>query len=85
MMNSERRCAVCAALVLGQRICSSSFRTCAQTFPIKDIGVLRAIETLYGIHQDVDDIERTAELWRPYRTVAAWYLWRYIDSEPVLY
>ena len=55
-------------------------------FPIKDIGVLRAIETLYGIHRkDVDDIERTAELWRPYRTVAAWYLWRYIDSEPVLY
>ena len=55
-------------------------------FPIKDIGVLRAIETLYGVHRkDLDDIYRIARLWRPYRTVATWYLWRYIDSEPVLY
>ncbi len=26
-----------------------------------------------------------AERWRPYRTVATWYLWRALDPAPVSY
>jgi DNA-3-methyladenine glycosylase II len=56
-------------------------------FPIKDIGVIRAMERLYELPRNVDvkvliDI---AETWRPFRSAATWYLWRLIDSEPVLY
>ena len=56
-------------------------------FPIKDIGVIRAMEQLYELPRNVDPaqlIER-AECWRPYRSVATWYLWRLIDGEAVLY
>ncbi|MAS80810.1 MAG: DNA-3-methyladenine glycosylase [Euryarchaeota archaeon] len=56
-------------------------------FPLGDIGVIRAVEKLYneGIEMDIAIIEQIAESWRPYRTVATWYLWRSIDSEPVMY
>ena len=56
-------------------------------FPLGDIGVIRAVEKLYneGRKMDIVIIEQMAESWRPYRTVATWYLWRSIDSEPVAY
>ena len=56
-------------------------------FPLGDIGVIRAVEKLYneGIEMDIAIIEQIAESWRPYRTVATWYLWRSIDPEPVMY
>lgn len=56
-------------------------------FPIKDIGVIRAMERLYELPRngDVNVLIDIAEVWRPYRSAATWYLWRLIDSEPVLY
>ena len=56
-------------------------------FPIKDIGVIRAMEALYELPRNVDrqQLVDIAETWRPFRSVATWYLWRLIDSEPVLY
>lgn len=56
-------------------------------FPIKDIGVIRAMERLYDLPRNVDPSQliTIAENWRPYRSAATWYLWRLIDSEPVLY
>ena len=56
-------------------------------FPIKDIGVIRAMERLYELPRNVDrgQLLDIAETWRPFRSVATWYLWRLIDSEPVLY
>ena len=56
-------------------------------FPIKDIGVIRAMERLYELPKngDVSVLLEIAEVWRPYRSAATWYLWRLIDSEPVLY
>ena len=56
-------------------------------FPIKDIGVIRAMERLYELPRNVDPAQLVAiaEKWRPYRSAATWYLWRLIDSEPVLY
>ena len=56
-------------------------------FPIKDIGVIRAMERLYDLPRNVDreQLVEIAAIWRPFRSVATWYLWRLIDSEPVLY
>ena len=56
-------------------------------FPIKDIGVIRAMERLYDLPRNVDAsvLIEIAETWRPFRSTATWYLWRLIDSEPVLY
>jgi len=41
-----------------------------------DAGLNRAFLGLYG---DAD-LKRVAERWRPYRSVACWYLWRHLDS-----
>jgi len=56
-------------------------------FPIGDVGVVRAIERLYSGGSDMSkqEILERSEKWRPWRTVATWYLWRSIDPEPVQY
>ncbi len=55
--------------------------------PLGDIGVIRAVENHYAQGQNLSKIqvEKIAENWSPYRTVAVWYLWRTIDAEPVEY
>ena len=56
-------------------------------FPLKDVGVIRAINQVYndGKKLDIDIIIKISDTWRPYRSVACWFLWRSIDSEEVLY
>jgi hypothetical protein len=56
-------------------------------FPIGDVGVVRAVEGLYndGGGMSTEELVGRAEQWRPWRTVATWYLWRSIDPEPVQY
>lgn len=48
--------------------------------PLGDLGVRRSIERAYGV-ADPAAMEQLAEErgWRPYRSVAAWYLWRLVD------
>ena len=55
-------------------------------FPVGDIGVVRAVERLYseGKRMSNDELIAKSQDWRPWRTVATWYLWR-IDPEPVQY
>jgi DNA-3-methyladenine glycosylase II len=61
--------------------------------PLGDIGLLRSAAKLYGWDDSGKDglkrikaqLEPNAEIWRPYRTIATWYLWRDLDAEPVLY
>jgi DNA-3-methyladenine glycosylase II len=55
--------------------------------PLGDLGVVRAMEKLYagGDELDRDALLALAEPWRPFRTVATWYLWRSLDPEPVEY
>ncbi len=48
-------------------------------FPDTDAGILRAIRLLYDVDQP-KKIESITEKWRPYRTVACWYLWKYLDT-----
>jgi len=56
-------------------------------FPLKDVGVIRAMNQLYnnGKKLEIDRIIEISDTWRPYRSVACWFLWRSIDSEEVLY
>ena len=56
-------------------------------FPIKDIGIIRAMNQIYGEGKPLglEKIIAISETWRPYRSVACWFLWRSIDSEEVLY
>jgi DNA-3-methyladenine glycosylase II len=51
---------------------------------VGDLGIRRAIEIAYGLAElpDPPTIERIAEPWRPYRTLACRYLWRSLDNEP---
>ena len=52
-------------------------------FPVGDIGVVRAVERLYseGERMSNDELIAKSQDWRPWRTVATWYLWRSIDPE----
>lgn len=42
-----------------------------------DAGLSRAVRLLYG---DSAEMSHVAERWRPYRSVACWYLWQHLDS-----
>ena len=55
--------------------------------PLGDVGLLRAVENNYsgGKKLKLEEVRGIADPWRPYRTVATWYLWRTIDAEPVNY
>ncbi len=55
--------------------------------PLKDVGLLKAIQFHYGTGTQLSDSEigEIAQLWQPYRTVATWYLWRSLDPMPVQY
>jgi DNA-3-methyladenine glycosylase II len=50
-------------------------------FPIQDIGLQKAIQKHYA----TKDYASVCDRWRPYRTVATWYLWRSLDPIPVVY
>jgi len=56
-------------------------------FPITDIGLQKAIFRNYNNYErlSTDKIHELAEVWKPYRTVATWYLWRSLDPVPVAY
>jgi DNA-3-methyladenine glycosylase II len=55
--------------------------------PLKDIGLLNAIDRHCADGKRLKNAEyiEIAEKWRPYRSVATWYLWRSLDPVPVAY
>jgi len=55
--------------------------------PLDDIGLQRAVALHYhrGRRVAIPTIRRRAEIWRPWRSVATWYLWRSLDPVPVEY
>lgn len=55
--------------------------------PLDDIGLQRAISQHYLDQQTTDKntIIELAKPWRPWRSVATWYLWRSLDPLPVAY
>jgi len=49
-------------------------------FSVGDLGLRRAIEKLYGI-SDFKEILKLSESWKPYRSLASWYLWRSLENK----
>ena len=56
-------------------------------FSVEDLGLLKAISKNYLNETviDKDKAEQIALTWKPWRTLASWYLWRSIDPDVVLY
>jgi DNA-3-methyladenine glycosylase II len=52
--------------------------------PVGDLGIITAVRKTYGLRKapTPDRLRRIGEPWRPYRSVACWYLWRSLDNEP---
>ncbi len=52
--------------------------------PVGDLGIRRAIKDRYGLEDlpSPAEMERIAEPWRPYRTIACRFLWRSFDATP---
>jgi DNA-3-methyladenine glycosylase II len=53
--------------------------------PVGDLGILNAIQKAYRLRKKPTPARllKLGEAWRPYRSVASWYLWRSLDNEPV--
>ncbi len=53
--------------------------------PAGDLGIVNAIQRLYGLRKrpDAKRILKLGEAWRPYRSVASWYLWQTLKNEPL--
>ena len=48
---------------------------------IGDAGLQRAARNLYGKNRSSSTLlPRVAESWRPYRSIASWYLWRSLET-----
>jgi DNA-3-methyladenine glycosylase II len=50
-------------------------------FPAGDLGIVKGMQKLYGIKRRPAPrtMERLAEAWRPYRSIASWYVWRVLE------
>jgi DNA-3-methyladenine glycosylase II len=46
--------------------------------PVDDLGIVNAVQRLYRLRKrpDAKKLNRLGEAWRPYRSVASWYLWQ---------
>lgn len=56
-------------------------------FPLDDLGLQKGIRRSYFRNRKVSlgTMTRLGETWRPWRSVATWYLWRSLDPVPVEY
>ena len=49
--------------------------------PVGDFAVRKGFMVAYGLEEmpKPKELERHAEVWRPYRSVASWYMWRALE------
>lgn len=50
-------------------------------FPVGDLGIVKGVQQLTGMKKRPKPrtMTRTAEAWKPYRSIASWYLWRLLE------
>ncbi|CAL1355877.1 unnamed protein product [Linum trigynum] len=51
--------------------------------PINDSGIRKGVQMLYSL-EDLprpSQMDQLCEKWRPYRSVASWYLWRFVEAK----
>ena len=53
-------------------------------FPVGDLGIVNAVMKAYRFRKKptADRLRRLGENWKPYRSVASWYLWRSLGKPP---
>jgi DNA-3-methyladenine glycosylase II len=64
------------------------FNLCrADVFPLDDIGMIKGLCKIYNLNYPInkDEVLKIGNRWKPYRSVATWYLWRSLDPIPVEY
>lgn len=51
--------------------------------PVADLGIATAIQRVYGLRKrpDAKKILKIGEPWRPYRSIACWYLWQTLHQD----
>ncbi|XP_058785343.1 alkylbase DNA glycosidase-like protein mag2 [Vicia villosa] len=51
--------------------------------PINDLGVRKGVQILYNLDDlpRPSQMEQLCEKWRPYRSVASWYMWRFVEAK----
>ena len=56
-------------------------------YPLDDLGLQKGLRLSYfkGRKASISRMRKQGELWRPWRSVATWYLWRSLDPVPVEY
>lgn len=54
--------------------------------PVGDLGIQTGMQRLYALEArpKAAQMEELAAPWRPYRSIACWYLWRTLDGEAAL-
>ena len=53
----------------------------ADVLPVGDFAVRKGFALAYGLDESPKpkELEEYGELWRPYRSVASWYMWRAVE------
>ena len=51
--------------------------------PYADLGIQKGMKILFKMDNlpSKDEMRNHSEIWRPYRTVACWYLWKIVDDD----
>ena len=52
----------------------------ADIFPDDDLGIRKGMMRLTNKELKSEEISKYAERWKPYRTVASWYIWKLLDK-----
>ncbi|KAA8537619.1 hypothetical protein F0562_027227 [Nyssa sinensis] len=51
--------------------------------PVNDLGVRKGVQLLYGLEElpRPSQMDQLCEKWKPYRSVASWYMWRFVEAK----
>ena len=52
-------------------------------FPVSDLGIQKGMTLFFQLDEipEIQFMDRQAEKWRPFRTTAAWYMWKLVDDD----
>jgi DNA-3-methyladenine glycosylase II len=53
--------------------------------PVGDLGIVKAVQKAYRLRKapTPERLTRIGESWRPYRSIACWYLWASLKNKPL--
>jgi DNA-3-methyladenine glycosylase II len=51
--------------------------------PVGDLGIMTAVQRVYKLRKrpTPERLRQLGDAWKPYRSIACWYLWRSLDNE----